>query len=151
MPEFSASLKLAELDATGGFRIDGVAAEDGLGFSVSGAGNVNGDGFNDFIIGAPYADPSGSNSGPSFVVFSKANGFAANFDLTSLYGTWGDDVITDFEDGVDLLDFSGSGLGFGDLTISQAGGDTLVEHTFGNSITLQGITATDITVNDFLF
>ena len=66
-------------------------------------------------------------------------------------GTWGDDTVTDFEDGLDLFDFSASGLNFADLTISQAASDTLIEDAFGNSITLQGITATDITADDFFF
>jgi FG-GAP repeat len=35
-----------------GFRIDGIAAGDYSGLSVSSAGDVNGDGIDDLIIGA---------------------------------------------------------------------------------------------------
>ena len=49
--------------------------------SVASAGDVNGDGFADLIVGAYRADPNGSNSGASYVVFGKASGFAANIDL----------------------------------------------------------------------
>ena len=50
---------LADLDGTNGFRLDGIDADDYSGFSVAGAGDVNGDGFADIIIGAPRADPGG--------------------------------------------------------------------------------------------
>ncbi len=75
----------------------------------------------------------------------------AGSDTFVFSGTWHDDTITDFEDGIDFLDFSSTGFVFLDLTISQSGGDTLIEDAFGNSITLTGFTATDITVDDFLF
>ncbi|KAJ1402832.1 hypothetical protein B484DRAFT_405273 [Ochromonadaceae sp. CCMP2298] len=40
-----------------GFVIEGAAVNDNLGFSVSGAGDVNNDGFADVIVGAASADP----------------------------------------------------------------------------------------------
>ena len=62
----------AILDDPSGFVINGVAEGDLSGTSVSGAGDVNGDGLDDLIIGASHDDPNGSNSGASFVVFGKA-------------------------------------------------------------------------------
>jgi hypothetical protein len=44
----------------GGFVIKGASAGDYSGYSVSSAGDVNGDGLDDLIIGAKQADPSGS-------------------------------------------------------------------------------------------
>lgn len=68
---------------TGGFRIDGINAIDGSGRSVSGAGDVNGDGLADLIVGAAWADPGGRlNAGESYVVFGKSDG--ASVDLASL-------------------------------------------------------------------
>jgi hypothetical protein len=66
------AVQLATVQAgTGGFVINGVSAADHSGFSVSSAGDVNGDGLDDLIIGAPKDAPSGTNSGASFVVFGK--------------------------------------------------------------------------------
>ena len=63
-------------DATNnaGFVINGVNANDRSGYSVSGAGDVNGDGLADIIVGAYQADPNGGNSGASYVVFGKCDG-----------------------------------------------------------------------------
>jgi hypothetical protein len=56
---------------TTGFIIDGVAAGDGAG-AVSDAGDVNGDGIDDVIIGASGADPEGRvDAGASYVVFGR--------------------------------------------------------------------------------
>jgi hypothetical protein len=56
----------------GGFVIKGASAGDYSGYSVSSAGDVNGDGLDDLIIGARQADPSGkSHAGRSYVVFGK--------------------------------------------------------------------------------
>ncbi|NNJ84681.1 MAG: hypothetical protein HKP13_07075, partial [Gammaproteobacteria bacterium] len=40
---------------------------DELGYSVSGAGDVNNDGFDDVIIGAPFDNPNGADSGSAYV------------------------------------------------------------------------------------
>jgi hypothetical protein len=44
---------------------------------LSTAGDVNGDGLDDLIVGARHADPNGKlNAGKSYVVFGKADGSA---------------------------------------------------------------------------
>ena len=70
-------------------------------------------------------------------------------DLFKFAATWGQDRITDFADGIDRLDFRGSGLQYSDLTIGVQGADATVD--FGiNEIVLVGL-AGRITEADFAF
>ncbi|PXX16588.1 FG-GAP repeat protein [Nitrosomonas ureae] len=125
---FSAAMDLSSLDGSNGFRLDGVVANDISGRSVSTAGDVNSDGFDDVIIGAYRADPNGTFSGSSYVVFGKASGFSAAMDLSSLDGSNGFRL-----DGVAANDKSGSsvstagdvnGDGFDDLIVGAPGVDS---------------------------
>jgi hypothetical protein len=86
---FDAVLELSSLDGTTGFQINGVAAFDLTGTSVSSAGDINGDGFDDLIIGAFGADPNGTFSGAAYIVFGRADGIPANLNLSTLNGTNG--------------------------------------------------------------
>ncbi|MCW2990446.1 MAG: hypothetical protein JWM73_1040, partial [Solirubrobacterales bacterium] len=61
-----------DLNAAGPLRIDGQLASDGLGRSLSPAGDVNGDGRADVVVGASFADNAGSSSGSAWVVFGSA-------------------------------------------------------------------------------
>ncbi|MEH1835824.1 MAG: hypothetical protein V7L29_28175, partial [Nostoc sp.] len=85
-------LNLSELNGTNGFIINGITAGDGLGTSVSKAGDINNDGIDDLIIGAPYADPNGnSNAGQSYVIFGGKN--IASGSIPNLTGTPGADTL----------------------------------------------------------
>ena len=67
-------LDLSDLDGTNGFILNGIDAGDRSGYSVSSAGDVNGDGYDDLIIGARYADPNGDDSaGETYVVYGGAS------------------------------------------------------------------------------
>lgn len=91
---FASDIALDALDGANGFRLEGVDAQDRAGFSVSGAGDFNGDGFADLIIGAPSSDPSGLHlAGVSYLLFGKAGGFAAALDLATLDGADGVEIL----------------------------------------------------------
>lgn len=60
------SLILPDLDGSKGFEIDGDSLLDNAGYSVSSAGDFNGDGFGDLIIGAPSSD---SDTGASYILY----------------------------------------------------------------------------------
>lgn len=80
------SVDLANL-GTGGFRIDGAEAADLTGSDVAGAGDMNGDGKSDLIIGSMSASPKNRGAaGTTWVVFGKAT--STNIDLANL-GTGG--------------------------------------------------------------
>ncbi|WP_292994045.1 hypothetical protein [Nitrosomonas sp.] len=86
---FDAMLDLSNLDGSNGFSLEGEAEGDEAGYSVDNAGDVNGDGFDDVIIGARQADTNGVDSGASYVVFGKASGFEATVNLSDLNGSNG--------------------------------------------------------------
>ena len=104
-------LDLSALNGKNGFKINGIDSGDQSGTSVSGAGDVNGDGINDIIIGARFASPNGPASGESYVVFGNKNGFEDTLDLSNLDGTNGFTI-----NGIDSNNFSGYSVsGAGDV------------------------------------
>ena len=104
--------------ASQGFIIRGDTAGDTAGASVSAAGDVNHDGFDDLIVGAPLGDDGGVNAGEAYIVFGGAFGLGSTPVVTTgtgaaeaLYGGLGNDTI--------------SGSGGADLIRSGSGDDTL--------------------------
>ncbi len=86
----------------------GKAAYDKLGISVSGAGDLNGDGFDDVIMGAQINDDGpGLNAGAAYIFF----GASALSGTKSLGGGQSADVTVLGKADSDYLGFSVSGVG----------------------------------------
>ena len=95
-------------------------AGDFAGWSVSSAGDVNGDGFADVIVGAPRGNPGDTAGGQAYVVFGHAGGIPS-LSLGSLSPTTGFAI-----GGSDVGNWAGLSVssagdvnhdGFGDLII----------------------------------
>jgi hypothetical protein len=107
---WSQNVNMSNVDAT--FLVDDkiYGTQQQSGHSVSGIGDVNGDSYDDFIIGAPQSDsnnPYMSDCGKSFLFFGRPSGWAQNDNLSNA-----DVVIV----GENMMDRSGSEIaGVGDV------------------------------------
>jgi len=135
---FPASLALASLfpakggDGSAGFVLQGVEAGDASGLSASGAGDVNGDGVDDIIVGAFAANPGGRTyAGESYIVFgrdtARVGNFHALFPLAGLLPAAGGDGSAGFVlHGIDANDFSGSAVSGAGDTNGDGIGDVII-------------------------
>jgi hypothetical protein len=62
---------------------NGQSTADNAGFSVSGGADVTGDGGADLIVGAPYHDAAGNDSGAVYVVAGPLSSGTTNLSLTT--------------------------------------------------------------------
>ena len=104
--------------------------DDRAGRSISAAGDLNGDGIADMIIGASDADPNGvKNAGKSYVVFGSTEGYEACVNLADIVegGAQGFAI-----NGINAHDLSGSLVasigdinndGFADVAIGASQAD----------------------------
>lgn len=106
---------------------------------------IFGGGGDDKIYGGAGADQIDGGAGDDWLV-----GGAGSDRFVFGLG-WGADIIGDFEDGIDVIDLSVTGLSFGDLDITQSSSDVMVSDGFGNSIRVDDMLSTDINALDFLF
>jgi hypothetical protein len=139
-------------DGSAGFVLTGIAGQDSTGVGVSAAGDVNGDGIGDLIIGASGADPDGRrDAGNTYVVFGRdtpqAGNFPAVFPLAELETGDGSEgfVLT----GINPEDHSGwavngagdvNGDGIDDLIVSAVSSNPSPESyvVFGRDTALVG-------------
>ena len=125
----SGSVSLTDVGTTvQGFQLNGVVAGDQAGRSVSSAGDVNGDGFDDVIVGALGSDLGSLNAGAAYVIFG-GQGLTGDSSLAGVGTTIGGFRLTGETTG-DLAGRSVSsagdvnGDGFGDVVIGANGEDS---------------------------
>ena len=119
--------------------LDGGAGDDRL------TGNSG----NDTLIGGTGDDVMVGNGGDD--IFTGGQGS----DVFVFLNERGADVITDFELGVDRISYANRSFGereveFTDLELIQSGDDTIVRER-GLEVTLEGVSANDLSAADFVF
>lgn len=101
----------------------GEAASDTVGIGLDGAGDVNGDGFDDIIIGAYGNDGAGSGAGQAYLIFGKASGWAMDTNLSGVNASYVGESASDFAG----LSVAGIGDvnrdGFDDVAVGAPGDD----------------------------
>ena len=87
--------------------------------SISNAGDVNNDGYDDFLIGAYYNSEGGNRAGQTYLILGRADGWERDIDLSNANASFIGEVIND-ESGWEV---SGAGDvnndGFDDFLISS--------------------------------
>jgi len=147
---FGADFSTATMSADQGFKLSGIDSGDGLGSSVSSAGDINGDGFDDLMIGAINADGVGNASGygsdgETYIIYGRD--FFADVDSTgtsnadTLVGTSGADQI----DGGGGADVINAGAGKDRVTISDANFNELDGGGNQDTLILEGAFNLDLT------
>lgn len=105
----TASFELSTINGVNGFVLNGSDTDDRLGYSLSEAGDINGDGIDDLLVAAAWADPNDNNlAGETYVVFGRTD-FDPELALSMLNGNNGFTI-----NGIDPLDRIG-------LAVSAAG------------------------------
>jgi len=140
---FPPTLELSTLDGSNGFALNGVKGDDRTGQSVDGAGDVNGDGIDDVIIGALTADSNGKvDSGRCYVVFGAHGGFPAALELSALDGTNG--FALNAINAFDRIGYSVAGIGdtnndgIDDIIVGGNGADPKLRTDAGQSYVVFG-------------
>jgi hypothetical protein len=78
---WGAEFSVSDLDGANGYKIEGSTAADKLGdFNIEFAGDINDDGFDDFVITSTTSTSASTTSGAGYLIFGRTS----NSDFTSL-------------------------------------------------------------------
>ncbi|MEQ8318577.1 MAG: FG-GAP-like repeat-containing protein [Phycisphaerales bacterium] len=107
----SALLPSSGGDGTLGYVLEGIEPGDRSGFSVAAAGDVNGDGIDDFLIGAPRASGLRHAAGEAFLVFGAVESSGPVLQLADLDGRNGVRFLGGTQYSADEAGYAVSGVG----------------------------------------
>ena len=131
------------------YTFDGDSTGDFLGLSVSDAGDVNGDGYADLFVGAPYSDSNDTNSGTARVLSGVDGSILYDFDGDSARGVLGNSVSDAGDvngDGVPDLIAGGRG---GARVFSGIDGSVLYDLSVGVTFNVAASGAGDVNGDGF--
>jgi Ca2+-binding RTX toxin-like protein len=120
-----------------------------------GRNEINGNGGDDWLFGRGGNDVLRGGFGDDMIAGNSGSDFLygnAGSDTFIFEDDWGNDVIADFEVGVDMLDFglvSGLDHTF-QFHISESGGDAVIGYGLTNSVTLQGVSLAELDSGDWI-
>jgi hypothetical protein len=104
------------LSTTDSWTETGEAAYDYYGKSVASTGDVNGDGYDDIIVGAHYNDDGGNNAGKAYLYPGSASGLSTTVSWTVTGEAAGDYLGASVASAGDV-----NGDGYGDVIVSAHG------------------------------
>lgn len=124
---------LSSLNGSNGFTVTTDLIGTKLGAGASGAGDFNGDGITDFMVGAPeVVNSDGFIVGTTYLIYGSANSFPATINVSSLNGSNGFKIgapetdtfyPNDFRSGTTLANAGDmNDDGFDDIAIGAPGG-----------------------------
>lgn len=126
------TVMVTSLDGSQGFRIVGPTAAEYMGDAVSGGGDINGDGFDDIIIGAYKGDANAlTDNGKVYVIYGGvSNTQASVFQAVNgdKIGTAGADTLTGTSGNNQLVG------GLGNDTLIGGGGADVLYGGMGNDV-----------------
>jgi len=116
------TLDLGTLNGNNGFKFASVDKGNAFGGSVSNVGDINGDGYDEIIVGSIFTDKGATNTGASYVLFGKKDGFA-NTTTAQLNGKNGFEIPGVVAGGFSGFAVSGggdiNGDGLADLVVTS--------------------------------
>ena len=165
-------VSLSTMTSAQGFKISGVWNQGNAGESVTGLGDINGDGFDDIAIGEPGNPEIASLTGAAYVIYGFDSNTAPEISVGAASATLAEDGTASATASVDILDVDGdtpvidaaamtadgwietspgvwekAGT-YGTAVFSLAGG--VVAYTLANaSAAVQSLGASDVETEDF--